>query len=1075
MRNGLRARALLGLVLLALGGLSCGEEGLVLPETPRVDLSAGIAAEFQVTAGRPTEVIFEVEADRPARLAAVVVGGSASDSFVVVARANDGRTELGRLTIGGASGTSPRTIALPPFPSSQRLPLEVRGLRATDAGRVSLSVLSPGTAPEGAPALLAGRDTIVESFDGWDDEDRFDIFVDSGQLALVHFAKLGSAVPTQVQVQVFGPSSATVPIVDRSIPGTSNALEQEVMSFTALRSGAHRIVVRGPPRTLNLPVWSIGAYRMTVRLVNSAPETESAIVTLGDTLSDAMDYVGDEDRYAVPITEGQPLQLRALVAKDVATVTFTLQEPSRPSVQLIGVTAKTDWRNEFVSADFVPTASGTATLIVRGATSGLPTSVLTTYSFTIGAPQRAPEVAPVALALGAMLTSEQLDGCADADEFLLTPTQDTYLAAGMARPAESGCAIVVELLNAAGNLITQSSSLANRAEDVDSLRLPRSRLVGGETYRLRVRADRTLQLSAPATAYTLDVFAIDSLPEDVPATISFSDTPFAESITRCGDLDTFTWPTVPAGTLVLLSATINRATRCEIRAEVLNAADVAVAGVRVGGRENADLDSTTARFGVSGSGQRLVLSSDVNGATVDRGAVVTLRLDTVSVAPEVASAAAVLGDTISETLSRCGDIDTFTLSGAPGDEVLLSSWLERGVSCAVSLFLVRAGSPDSLLATLAVNPPAETARALRRIPESGSETYRVTSNPSGSTADRGALYRVALPARDIGPEFVGVALTLGDTITGETLADVNDIDRYTVAMVPGEQYTLQWSGPLRAVIEGPALNYVVTNDSLLAPNGDVFSWVFTVPSAATYRIRVTPSSGSVLNAPYTLALHQLSAAPEGPGPFNVGTPFVELLAPFLDYDDFAIPVVAGQWYATRFMLNGASFGDAYAEVNNDGGWGPSADLTPRVFRALSDTLRIRVFGTLASPAGYGGYELFTWTPDTVPESAPPTLAPGDSVTSEAIDILGDVDVFELTLAPGQTVQFALVHGESCNPGDFRVLYTSVAGSANFVSWNDPVWSEGVTAAEAMTVRVAVYPDLNGCRTGPYRLLTRLVP
>lgn len=1074
MRYPTGSHALLGITMLMLGSLSCAEEGLILPETPRVDLSTSLAAEVSVAAGRATEVILAVDAERPARVVGTVIGGSAADSFVVIARASDGRTELGRMTLGGASGTSLRTIVLPPFPASQLLPLEVRGLRGTDAGTVALSVASPGNAPEEAPASLVSADTIVERFDGWDDEDRFDISVDSGQLALVYFAKLGSAVPTQVQVQVFGPTSATVPIVDRFIPGVTNSLEEQVMPFTALRSGAHRVVVRGPPRTLNLPVWSIGAYRMTVRVVNRAPETASAVVTLGDTLTDAMDFVGDEDRYSVPVTAGQPLQLRALIARDVAAeVTFRLQEPAAQPVRLVGVTAKTDWRNEFVSQDFVPNASGTATLIVTGATSGLSTAVLTAYSFTIGVPQRAPEVAPVALALGAMMTSENLDGCADADEFLVSPTQDSYVAIGIARPTGSGCAIVTELLTAAGNLLAQSSPLAIRSEDVDSLRLSRTRLVGGETYRLRVRADRTLQLSAPATSYTLDVFAIDSLPEDAPATISFSDTPFAESITRCGDFDTFTWPTLPAGTQVLLSARSNRATRCEIRAEVFNASDIAIAGVRVSGPENTDLDSATSRFGAAATGQRLVLSSSVNGASADRGAVVTLRMDTVSIAPEVASAAAVLGDTISETLSRCGDIDTFTLSGNPGDEVLLSSWLERGVSCAVSLFLVREGLVDSLLTQLAADSPAGAPRSLRRLPESGSESYRVMSNPIGSTADRGASYRIAFRARDIEPEFAGAALTLGDTIVGETFTDANDIDRYTIAMVPGEQYTLQWSGPLRAVIDGPAFNYVVTNDSLLAPNGDVFSWVFTVPSAATYRLRVTPTSESVLNAPYTIALHQLNAAPEGPGPFSVGTPFVELLAPFLDYDDFAIPVVAGQWYATRFMLASGSFGDAFAEINDDGGWGTSTD--PRVYRALSDTLRIRVFGTLASPAGYGGYELFTWTPDTVPESSSSTLTPGDSVTSESIDILGDVDVFELTLLPGQTVQFALVHGESCSPGDFRVLHTSPAGSGNLFSWDATVWSDGVVATEAMTIRIAVYPDLNGCRTGPYRLLTRLVP
>jgi hypothetical protein len=448
-------------------------------------------------------------------------------------------------------------------------------------------------------------------------------------------------------------------------------------------------------------------------------------------------------------------------------------------------------------------------------------------------------------------------------------------------------------------------------------------------------------------------------------------------------------------------------------------------------------------------------------------------MDTVSAAPEVASASAFAGDTLAETLWRCGDVDSFTLSGSPGDELFLSAWLERSVRCSVSLFVVRAGSPDSLLTTLGANGPAGASRLLRRVPETGSETYRVVSNPSGSVSDRGASYRIALPSRDIGPEFVSAALTLGDTVSGETLADPNDIDRYTVVLAPGERYTLQWSGPVRAVLEGPSTNNVVTNDSLLAPNGSVFSWYFTVASAATYRLRVTPSSGSVMNAPYTLSLHQLNDAPEGAGPFSVGTPIVELLAPFLDGDEFAIPVVSGRWYAMRFLLSAASYGDAFANLNDSGGYGPYP--IPRVFPAPSDTLRITVGGTLASPAGYGGYELLLWTPDTVPETAPPTLTLGDSVTTEAIDELGDVDVFELPLTAGQTVQLALVHGENCYPGDFRVLYSSAAGSGNFVSWDTAVWSEGVTAVEAMTVRIAVYPDINGCGTGAYRLLTRLVP
>ncbi|HEX4934338.1 MAG TPA: hypothetical protein VFV33_14205, partial [Gemmatimonadaceae bacterium] len=378
--------------------------------------------------------------------------GTPSDSFVVIARAADGVTELGRIAVGGNPGIlRSRAIVLPAFPTSQIVPLEVRGLRTTDRGRLRLLAEPPTSLPEtAAPSFVVG-DTIFETFDGFLDQDIFTFSLVAGQEVIVKLAKLGGTAVTSTSLQVRSATSLT-PLLDSARTAATSTLDEHSLIFTAAVTAQYRVRVIGPSFGGDVQAWSLGGFRLLVQTRERGPESASEAFALGDTLSESLDYVGDVDRFTVPIAPGVPLELRARVdgVMDEPLV-ISLAEPAGGTVTMMP-NVVTDWANAW-RHEFTPYGAGQLTVTVRGPTRGLASRATTRYQLVIGPPQRAPESISAVTAPGSTVTGESLAGCADVDEFAFTPSVSRELAIGVTRGASPGCALNFWVIGPSGDVL----------------------------------------------------------------------------------------------------------------------------------------------------------------------------------------------------------------------------------------------------------------------------------------------------------------------------------------------------------------------------------------------------------------------------------------------------------------------------------------------------------------------------------------------------------------------------------------------------------------------------------------------
>lgn len=1066
-------RAVVGLVAIV-AGLSCGKDAPTLPAVARVDLVPNVEYETTVRAGQATELFVEVPSNRPLRLFAGGVDGTPSDSFVVIARAADGVTEIGRIAVGGNPGIlRSRAIVLPAFPASQIVPLEVRGLRAEDRGRVRLLAEPPTSLPEtAAPALIVG-DTIFETFDGYLDQDIFTFSLVEGQEVIVKLAKLGGAVPTSTWLQLLSATSLT-PLLELAHGSATSTLDEHTLVFTAPVTAQFRVRVIGPSFGEGVQAWALGGFRLLVQERDRVPESAPEALALGDTLTEALDFVGDVDRFSVEVVAGEPLELRARMdgAMDEPLVISLSGPPG--SAGTVTPTIVTDWANAW-RHEFTPLESGRLTVTVRGPTRGLASRATTRYQLVVGPPERAPESATAITAPGSTVTGESLEGCADVDEFAFTPSTGVWLAIGVTRGASPGCALILGIIDQSGSLLQVLGPITDEVTDVDAARLNRYPFGAGQTYRVRVWAEQSSVRSAPATPYTVELFAVDTLPEMGPASLSFDGGIVEESLVRCGDVDSFTLPTVPSGTRALLSAVVDRPTTCVVMLSVEDRMSSFAVMQFNPSSTTTDLDATTRWFDVRDWTERVVLRSSPVGRTADRGALVRLQLDTVSVAPEVASAALSPTDTVDETLSRCGDEDYFTLQGQAGDELEVVLALDRGLSCELRLLrVVQFGAVQTVL-TLTPSAAADTARGFLTISETGPVPLRVVSSIVGATADRGAPYRLTLGPRNVLPENAPPVLSLGVEVAAEDIFGPDDVDVFTVVLDSTARYGFRWSGQATAVLHGPGFPIALTANAQPAADGRHYAWPIESVTSGTFRVRVAHSGSGSGAQPYTFTLYPIDSLPEDNPGLSIGTEITESLAPYGDYDVFHIPTVANRWYGLSLQTAPGSSGTVSGWMTGGPWLFVEPSVYPRVFPGYGATLRLELGGVLNQVNQPGAYRLRVLDVPIEPEVASATLAPGDSVTTEQLDALGDADRFTMTVTAGMRIRIALLQPTGCPLGSLRLSYGGGGSSGDFPSSDADVFDWVLESSESGPVTLVVYPTTSGCVTGPYRLITRALP
>lgn len=395
--------------------------------------------------------------------------------------------------------------------------------------------------------------------------------------------------------------------------------------------------------------------------------------------------------------------------------------------------------------------------------------------------------------------------------------------------------------------------------------------------------------------------------------------------------------------------------------------------------------------------------------------------------PEKLAVQIVPGDTISgEMLDAGDDIDEFAFQASAGSEFNL-------------FFQSQSGLLDSYMHAEVVDPQdgvvaavesAGTDPSLNQITgrfavsASGIYLIRVYGVSRNRDHNTGA-YRFFLYPVNRAPESVSSTLTFGDSIAGESIEEIGDVDefRVTVSGESGANLVVQF-GP-QSVGQGLTAQLLNSAETVIASvltpgSGQVDQTAaFHVP-AGTYTLRVDGSAITPSRGPYKVWLYKFSFGPESVADtLAIGdTVSAESLGPPGDVDVFRFSGVRGQHvnisiegFALQATEGVGVFlsGPAVPPDFDPIAWVVSVGTPGVASQSLRLDLRktgryeLHVSGGSSPPqlSEIGRYRLSLTALNTAPEVAPSALVPGDSITQEAIDVPGDWDEFTVTGTPGE--------------------------------------------------------------------------
>jgi hypothetical protein len=398
-------------------------------------------------------------------------------------------------------------------------------------------------------------------------------------------------------------------------------------------------------------------------------------------------------------------------------------------------------------------------------------------------------------------------------------------------------------------------------------------------------------------------------PEQVPAAIALGDSVSGESLDGPGDVDVFTFtgaageiiePAIhlpgPAGTSQSACATV-----------------VAPDGTRIGGASGFPGDTLVGPQGgritlPSAGVYRLQVNSGRDGCAGWSGngpylGPYSFVLAEIDPAPESNGATLEAGDTVlSEAIDQVGDIDQFTIHGAPGALVIvyfrtLGDMLRFEVP-GRSFQYSQSGDTSWL----------DQRSGRITLPASGEITVTFsgfTDGPGGATGP----YQFFVRGIDPAPESVPAGVTFGQVVSAESLDLAGDVDRFSFTATAGQlgnvhlsalgapaggALALQLYAPNGSAVGPEVVSTAVDQDSIVRGTGRQ-----VLPSTGTYTIEVRGLRDGHRNdvGGYRMKLRLLDAHPESlPDTFDVADRLVgESLDEWGDLDDFYFTITDSVW------------------------------------------------------------------------------------------------------------------------------------------------------------------------------------
>lgn len=425
-------------------------------------------------------------------------------------------------------------------------------------------------------------------------------------------------------------------------------------------------------------------------------------------------------------------------------------------------------------------------------------------------------------------------------------------------------------------------------------------------------------------------------------------------------------------------------------------------------------------------------------------------------APEMVPATLTLGDTLAgETLENSADIDEFQLPATAGEEFIAAVRTAPGATAlAATVELHQPGAPAPFVGADANGPNAD----LEFVTTGG---VAMTSTGTMRVSVRGTGLHLASPGEGRGPfqlmvrqihrapESVGATLPVNDTLVGERVEHVGDVDEFTVTLEAAERYRLflqTTDGFTGSVLRLslPTLGIAVLStvgDSALAGNSSpTFSPSVTGP--VLVRVEGIQSAFGGHRGGYRLFLYQVNPLPElVAGLIPAGDSILAETIEFPgDVDSFT--VTPGPTGFVNYLLRPSASYPATHEAYY-------ASITPFSLRCFGTGTTLCGGGThhitppgewLRVEGAVGRYEFLVRAIDTIPEGVPPGLVRGQTVL-EAIDPIGDSDRYQVSVNRGEQFDFEFTGGNSSTSDAFGFLWL-LNGSNNIYGGSGPSWRTG---------------------------------
>ena len=649
-----RARRFAGLGVFIVGASCAGEPPTGTPAPPQPPIGITVCNVYSgvLAPGETREFVVSALAGNLHRIHFQAQSGNASDTLVLAIRLDSLGPVAGTLVSTGVQATlAEREFLVEPAAADARYSLSVRGASSNDGGAFRVVMLPPGSGPERAnDTLVVGDSVITEALDAENDVDRFVLVADSGSEYVIALGLAATRAARQVTVSIDdGLGSLFSQIFWRTLPWTATAPEQRAVRVRFNKRQPWLIIVSGfgASGTYGSSPVVPGGYTLWVRRVDPLPENRPSLIAVGDTITEAIDPIGDEDNYRFVAQEGELLRIDAAISRTLASpieirldgpqVDFTSEDLVAPPPRLDA----TGW-------NFRVTATGEFNIRLRGGLDAIRDSLTSPYRLELRRIDRTPETAGDTVTPTDTVTVESIERSGDIDEFrlLLAPSQIAAVRV-IALPDQEG-AFQVSVGDTTGGFEgTQSLSAANPTYY--------GQIVGGPGREVRILVSG---IGAAIGGYRIELEPIDRAPETVPATLPLRVWVSGETLVPAADFDEFEFPMIAGKRYNVLFALDSNAVGEPLL--ILDAPSyIAFTSPHLGGSLGSFSAPSTgmARFHVIGAlvGSYRVMAYDIDSL------------------PEVASVGRVIGDTIvGESIDLPGDIDEFTFSGVAGDRVRFS-------------------------------------------------------------------------------------------------------------------------------------------------------------------------------------------------------------------------------------------------------------------------------------------------------------------------------------------------------------------------------------------------------------------